>query len=278
MSRRIAHFFPDALSRSALVVLLLLVAIGLVGPFMAFLGDPRAVGVGPRLAAPAGEWPFGTDPLGRSLLPRAVEGIRLSFLLASTAVLITSVIGVALGLVAGYFRSFGDEIIARIADVLFSFPAILLAILISAMFVPGTPAAIATIVLITLPLMIRVVRAATLVLADRDFVQVTLIAGGSHRRVLVVHILPNIAGAVIIQAAYAVSIGMIVESGISFLGLGVQPPSASLGSLLREGTTYLTAAPWLVFVPGAILSLAILSVNLAADGLRDALDPRERRV
>lgn len=271
-------FRGDALSTFAAVVLVALIALGAMAAPLHLGGDPRAIGVGPRLAPPAASWPLGTDAFGRSTLPRVLQGIGATFLLATTAVLLTAVIAVVVGMIAGFVRGFPDEIIVRVADVLFSFPAILLAIMVSAILGPGKPAAVISIVLITMPLMLRVVRATTLVVAERDFVLASEVAGASLGRLLFVHILPNIAGAAAVQATYAVSVGMLVESALSFLGLGVQPPDASLGSLLREGNVYLVIAPWLVFAPGIILALTILSVNLVGDGLRDALDPREARL
>jgi peptide/nickel transport system permease protein len=167
-----------------------------------------------------------------------------------------------------------DEVIARAADALFSFPAIILAILISAIFRPGAPSAIAAVVLVTLPIIIRVVRAASLLISGRDYVVQAQIAGGSALHILLTHILPNITAAIIVQAAYSISFGMIVESGVSFLGLGVQPPETSLGSLLLEGRPYLSVAPWLVLIPSVVLAFTILSINLVGDGLRASFDRR----
>jgi peptide/nickel transport system permease protein len=208
------------------------------------------------------------------VLARTVAGIQQSVLLASGAVLVSIFIGTVLGMSAGYFRGLVDEVIARAADALFSFPAIVLAILISALFRPGAQSAIAAVVLVTLPIVIRVVRAETLTMAGRDYVTQSRIAGASATHVLLVHILPNVTGAIIVQAAYSISFGMIIESAISFLGLGVQPPGASLGSLLFEGRPYLPVAPWLVLIPSIVLALTIFSINLVGDGLRARLDRR----
>jgi peptide/nickel transport system permease protein len=131
-----------------------------------------------------------------------------------------------------------------------------------------------SIVLICSPQMVRVVRAASLNVVHRDFVTAARVGGASTPRVLLIHVLPNIAGTAIVQATYALSVGMLIESGLSFLGLGLQPPQASLGSLVHEGAVYLPIAPWLVLIPGAVLAAVIMSVNLVGDGLRDALDVR----
>lgn len=269
--------FPgDALSRAAVITLLILILLGTIAPLLP-IGDPEEIGVGPRLGAPAMAWPLGTDSLGRSLLPRVLEGVRLTFLLSTIAVLIAAVVGAGIGMLAASLHRAADETISRLADVLFSFPPVLLGLLATAIIGPGATSAAGAIILITLPSMIRIVRAAALDVAGRDFVTVAEIVGASLARKLVIHILPNVAGVIAVQTAYSISLGMLVESALSFLGLGVQPPYASLGSLLREGSKYITIAPWLVFGPGAVLALAILSVNLVGDGLRTLVDPLEPR-
>ena len=170
-----------------------------------------------------------------------------------------------------------DGVIARLTDVLFAFPPIILGLLVVSLAGPGTLSVITVITAATLPLFIRTVRSVALSVAAREFVTAAEVAGASRLRVMMVHLLPNIAGAAVVQLTYALSIGMLIESGLSFLGLGSQPPHPSLGSLLQLGATYLSIAPWLVFPSGIVLALAILSVNLVGDGLRDALDPIETR-
>ena len=255
-------------------MLVLLVLAGLLAPLLP-IGDPEAIGAGLRLSPPGGGFPLGTDNLGRPMLARIFEGILLTFIVSTVAVLIASVVGALLGMIAAYTHRAVDETVSRIADMLFSFPPVLLGLLITAILSPGIHSAVAAIVLITLPAMVRVVRAATLDIARRDFVVVAEVAGASFGRRLFLHLLPNAAGVVAVQTAYSISLGMLIESALSFLGLGVQPPSASLGSLLREGATYLDVAPWLAFGPGAFLAAAILSVNLFGDGLRAMVDPLE---
>jgi peptide/nickel transport system permease protein len=269
-------FKGDGLTRAGVVVLVALVVIGLLGRVFGLGGDPTAF-VGPRLAAPSSDYPFGTDSLGRSMLPRVIEGIGTTFVLSTGAVLITIVVGVVVGLLAAYRGGFSDEVVVRVADILFSFPAVLLAILVAAIRGPGVSSAMAAVVLVTLPLMVRVVRSATRTVARRDFVVSAEISGASTRRIVVTQLLPNISGPVVVQATYAISVAMLVESAVSFLGLGVQPPAASLGSLMQEGSFYLTVAPWLTVFPGIVLALAILSVNLLGDGLRDRFEPRPVR-
>lgn len=271
--RRRLPFAEDVLSRVGAILLLFFVLLGTFGRWLP-LGDPAAVSAGPRLAAPSAQWPAGTDSLGRSVLPRLVEGIRTTFLLAAIAVVLTALVSVMLGMVAAYYKGPIGEVITRGADVMFAFPSLLLAILMVAIVGPGATGAIISIVLICSPLMVRVVRAASLTVVGRDYVTASQVGGASTGRVLLVHVLPNVAGPAVVQATYALSVAMLIESGLSFLGLGLQPPQASLGSLVHEGAVYLPIAPWLVLIPGVLLAMAIMAVNLVGDGLRDVFDVR----
>lgn len=265
----------DRLAQIALVVLVGLLVISILGLFLPFL-DPRS-SVGPRLEAPSLQYWFGTDNLGRSLLPRVVEGIRTTFLISLAAVLASTVLATLIGMTSAVLGGIVDQIVVRAADAFFAFPAVLLAILIATIIGAGPTAAAVAIVIITLPLMVRVVRGAALTVTDRDFITSSYVGGASTTRLVLRHIVPNVAGVVVVQATYAASVAMLTEGAMSFLGFGVLPPSASLGSLVQEGSVYLTVAPWLALIPGIVLALAILSVNLVGDGLRDHLDPRSER-
>jgi peptide/nickel transport system permease protein len=252
-------------------MLVMILGAGLLGVLTDVFGDPAAF-VSAPLHPPKGSILLGSDNLGRSVLARTVAGIQQSILLATSAVMLSLLIGTMLGMLAGYFRGIVEEVIMRAADTLYSFPAIVMAILISALVRPGASSAIAAVVLVTLPIITRMVRAATLAVAVREYVIQSKVMGAGHLHILLAHILPGILGVIVVQAAYSISFGMIIESGISFLGLGVQPPNASLGSLVYEGRPYMTLAPWLVFVPGTVLLLTILSINLVGDGLRRVVD------
>ncbi len=262
----------DRPAQAAAIVLLVFILLSMAGPWLP-IGDSEDIGAGPRLEPPSWEFPMGTDELGRSFLPRVVEGIRTTFFLSTLAVLVTAAASTAIGMIAAYRGGLLDIAIIRAADVLFSFPAIVLGLLISALLGAGMFPAMVVISIATLPLLVRVARAVSLGIAGREFVVVAEVAGASMARILFVHVLPNIAGAIIVQLTYAISVGMLIESGISFLGLGSQSPHASLGSLLRLGTAYLSAAPWLALTSGVVLSLIITSINLLGDGLSDMLEP-----
>jgi peptide/nickel transport system permease protein len=266
-------FRGDVLSRIALLLLTLLVLVAMFGPLLP-LGSPHEVNVGPRLAAPSADWLAGTDSLGRSVLPRLAQGLRTTFLLAGAAILLTAAISVILGMVAAYYSGVVGELITRTADVFFAFPVILLGLLVVTISGPGATGAVISIALICSPMMVRVVRAASLSVVNRDFITAARVGGARPARILFIHVLPNIAGPAIVQGTYVLSVGMLLESALSFLGLGIQPPDASLGSLVHEGAIYLSLAPWLALIPGVLLVLVIMSVNLLGDGLRDKFDVR----
>lgn len=279
--RRIANHWlnfnnSDRLAGVASLALLGLVSIALLAPVLP-LDPPDQIAAYPRLSPPSAELLFGSDNLGRNMLSRILQGIQVTIILSSTAVLCSAIVGIAIGLISAYSAKLLDEIISRISDIIFSFPAVLMGLLITAIVGPGELAAISAIILVTLPPMVRVVRAAAMEITGADFVTIARLIGASPARQLLVHILPNIAVPVVTQVAYSISVGMLVESALSFLGLGSQPPEASLGSLLREGSVYITVSPWLVFGPAIFLVIAIWSVNLIGEGLRVFFDPVRAR-
>ncbi|MDE2453053.1 MAG: ABC transporter permease [Burkholderiales bacterium] len=265
----------ERLTRWAVVVLLILLAASLLAPVLP-IGRPDQIGYGTRLSPPSWLAPFGCDQLGRPVLARVLQGIQTTFLLSTVAVLVAGALGALVAMATTYGHPTADEVASRGADILFSFPPILLGILVVAVIAPGMLSAMVVIAFITFPTMLRVIRAATLSVMKRDFVVVAEIVGVSFPRRLLVHILPNVVEAFTVQIIYSISVGMIVESGLSFLGIGVQPPLASLGSLLRDGLPYIEVAPWLTLGPGLTLAAAIMAVNLLGDGLRRVVDPASR--
>jgi peptide/nickel transport system permease protein len=266
----------DRLTLAAFGLAVVLVLAGLAGRLSLF-GDPRRIQRLGRLRPPSSQAVFGTDELGRSMLPRVAEAIGNTLVLALAAVALGTLLAMVLAIPAGYLKGPLDRVVVASADILFSFPALLFAILIAAVLGPGRPAAVAAIILVTLPRMVRVFRQAVTVVAERDFVVSAEISGVPAWRIMVTHIVPNIAGPIVVQGTFAVSVAMLVESGLSFLGLGVQPPSASLGSLVSSGLDALALDPWLVFIPSVVLTAAIVAVNLVGDGLRDLFEPQEMR-
>jgi peptide/nickel transport system permease protein len=270
--RYLASF--DALTRVAMWVLGILLISAVLGRLVGLGGSPTEI-VGPRLAPPSPAYIAGTDSLGRSLLPRLLEGITTTLLLSVIAVVLTAMIATVCGIIAGYRGGRTWGMIMRIGDILYAFPAIVLAILVAAVIGPGSMAALASIVLVTVPLMTRMVGQAARSVAQRDFITAAVISGVSTPRVLVRHVLRNVSGTIAVQGTYALSVAILLEGGLSFLGFGVQLPGSSLGLLVQEGAFYMVRAPWLILFPGLILVIAILAINLIGDSLRNRFEPRQ---
>lgn len=276
LRRALAMSSFDILFRIAVWTLAAFITATLLGHLLGVGGNPGTI-VGDRLAPPGGSQPLGTDSLGRSLLPRLLQGVGTTLLLSSLAVLCAAAISTALGVLAGYRGGRTAEFIHRLSDVLYSFPSIVLAVLVSAVIGPGRLSALASIVLVTVPLMTRMVGTAARSVSRREFVTAARISGVPARTIMRRHILANVSGTIAVQGTYALSIGILVEGGLGFLGHGVQLPDASLGLLIQEGSLYLVNAPWLIAGPGVVLVAAIVSINLIGDSMRDRFEPRETR-
>jgi len=255
--------------------LLLALAVALLGPYLG-AGDPEAIHPTASFAAPSAEYLMGGDYLGRSVLSRLVSGLRISLGLAVSSALLAAALGTILGLIAGYFGGVVDEIVMRFADVLFAFPVILLGLLAAMVLQPGIPGVVVTIVVATIPIFCRVARGPTLAVRATEYTVSARVIGATSARILFRYILPNVSTPLLVQLAFTLSGALIAEGALSFLGLGVQPPTPSLGSLLRDGKTYMEIAPWTMLFPGLTLALAILAVNLLGDELQAFTDPRLR--
>jgi peptide/nickel transport system permease protein len=220
--------------------------------------------------------PLGTDNLGRDVLARIIWGSRISAIVGLSVVAIGASIGVTAGLLAGYRRGWIDAVVARITDVQLAFPLVLLAVAIVAVVGPGLWTVIAAIGLTSWVQYVRVVRAEAMSLREREFVAAAEAAGASPARVLGRHLLPNVASAAIVLGTFEIARAIVLESSLSFLGLGVPPSTPSWGGMLADGRQYLDTAWWIALFPGLAIMIAVMGVNLLGDGLRDALDPAAR--
>ena len=263
---------PPALAGAAVVLLYLLLALG--APWIA-PADPLRTDWGQIRKAPSAAHPFGTDDLGRDILSRVVYGTRISMQAGVFSIFLAMAIGVPAGLVAGFYRGAFDQMIMRLTDAWLSFPFLILAIGLVTILGPSLTNATVAIGVGATPTYIRLTRGLVLSTREEDFVQAARALGADDLRVMSRHVLPNIASALLVQATVSIPGAIIAEAILSFLGLGVQPPSPSWGTMLNAAQQFLETAPWMAWWPGlAIFSLA-LSFNLAGDGLRDWLDPKD---
>jgi peptide/nickel transport system permease protein len=254
----------------AFVVALAVLAV--VGPAVA-PHDPDADDFD-LFAAPSLDHPFGTDSFGRDLLSRMIVGTRVSFSIGIAAAAAAMVVGVLLGILAGYYGGWVDSLISRFIDLLWAFPVIILTVGMVAVFGAGARNVVIAIALAYLDDFARVVRAEVLSLREEDFVVAARSAGASDRRIMFRHVLPNTAAPIIVQATFAVGLGILAESGLSFLGLGVNPTTPTWGLALNEGRDFVEQAWWISTFPGLAIVFTVLGLNLFGDGLRDALDVR----
>jgi peptide/nickel transport system permease protein len=236
--------------------------------------DPTALSIVDKLQpASARHW-LGTDQLGRDLLSMLLAGARSTLGVALLAVLLGLIPGVLLGLWAAARGGWLDELLMRGNDLLFAFPALLLAILLSAVFGPGVLNAVLAIGIFNVPVFARVTRGGALPLWQREFIQAARVAGKGDLRISLEHVLPNLRGLLIVQATLQFSLGIVAEASLSYVGLGNQPPLPSWGRMLNEAQTLTALAPGLAFYPGLVIALAVLGLNLLGDGLRDRFDPK----
>jgi peptide/nickel transport system permease protein len=238
--------------------------------------NPLEMSIAGRLEAPSGAHPFGTDQYGRDLLSRVMAGAATSIVVGVIAVTIGAGIGVLFGSLGGYRGGWLDEGLMRFVDAVQGFPAILSAVLVTAVFHPGVVISMVAIGVAFIPPFARLARGSVLELRDREFVLAARALGASDRRQLVRHIFPNTLPPLIIQATTSFPVAILAEAGLSYLGLGTQPPQPSWGVMLKDAQSFLAISPWFAIFPGAAIALTVLGLNLLGDGLRDLLDPKTR--
>jgi len=258
-------------------VIALLVVMGIAGPWIAPY-DPLDQDLAQSLHGPSWAHWFGTDSFGRDILSRVLYGARISLLVGVASQGIAFSLGVAMGLVSGYYGGKVDALIMRLADVTLAFPTLLLLIAITAAFQPGLTVVFVAIGIVGWAGLARLVRSQTLVVRELDFVQAARALGMSDLRLLARHVLPNTLAPAIIAVTLGMAGAILLEAALSFIGLGAQPPTPSWGSMISDGRDFLRTAPWISLFPGLAIGLVVLGFNLFGDGLRDAMDPRLRGV
>ena len=254
-------------------IILLIVVTAILAPLVA-THSPTAQSISDRYLAPSSEHYLGTDELGRDIFSRIIYGTRISIQIAIISVGISLVIGVILGGLAGYFGRWVDQVIMRMIDIMMAFPSILLAIALVAVLGPGLKNAMIAVGIVGIPQFARIVRSTVMSVKETEYIEAARAIGAKHGRILFRHVLPNSLAPIIVQASLGMGTAILDAAGLSFLGLGAQPPSPEWGAMLSDGRAALQTAPWVVAFPGLAIFLFVLGFNLFGDGLRDALDPR----
>ncbi len=280
------RLMTNRLAILSLFGLITLVLLAIFGPLIysksSTIPDYKAIN-----AQPSAQHLFGTDNLGRDTLARVLYGLRVSLIVALYVEILNVGLGMVLGLMAGYFGGIIDVVVSRLADMLFAFPGLLLAILVAAAFGPAVSEQFGgigrlllvagSLSLVSWPLMARFVRSQTLVIREQDYVMAARSLGSGHGRIILRHILPNVIGLIVVSSTLDIASVVVNEAVLSLLGLGIQPPDPSIGKMITEATPYLEANALQVFFPSAILMLIVLTVSFLGDGLRDAFDPQSLR-
>jgi peptide/nickel transport system permease protein len=268
-------FNQNKTSWVGLVLLLIMVAVALLAPVLAPY-NPVEQHILERLQSPSSKYLLGTDQYGRDILSRVIWGARISLVIGFSSIFLGLVIGGAIGLIAGYKGGATDNIIMRIMDVFMSFPTLIMGLLVVAVLGASLVNLIVAIALTVVPRFARIARAPTVAVKQRDFVEASRAMGFSDLRIMVVHILPNIMGEIMVMASLWIATAVRIEASLSFIGLGVKPPTATWGGMIREGFGFILDAPWLSIYPGAVILITVFAFNMLGDGLRDAIDPKLR--
>ena len=261
---------------AGLIIVTILALVGILAPVIAPF-DPTEIHARDGLQPPSATYWLGTDNLGRDIFSRIVYAARTSLLVALGSVLVAGVIGVPLGLLTGFLGGALDSVVMRVLDAILAFPVVLLAILVVATLGTEPINLVLTIGFVFVPYFTRLVRAQVLSLREREFVEASRASGGTDGHIMARVILPNVTSPVVVQASLTMSLAVLIEAALSFLGLGVQEPTPAWGSMLQQSQLYMKQAPWYVLAPGICIFLAVLAFNLLGDGLRDYLDAGSRR-
>ena len=272
-NRRLQAFSRNKASVVSLIFILVVIFSAIFAPLIAPF-DPVSQNLLYKNKAPSVNHIMGTDKFGRDQLSRILYGARVALIIGFTSIMISATLGTFIGILAGYKRGKIDSVIGKFVDVAMSFPSLLLGIMVVATFGSGFYKVIIAVAFASVPRFIRIGRAATLSIRDLDFIVAAKSVGASDLRILILYIFPNIVDSIVVMGTVWMGIALRVESSLSFLGLGVQPPNAGWGLMLRDGMDQLSFAPHLTLFPGISIFLTILAFNMVGDGLRDALDPK----
>lgn len=275
-SRILRRLFRTPAGVIGMAILVVFVLVALLGPTLVGT-DPKQQNLRNRLLPPSADHPFGTDHLGRDVMARVVSGARISLQVGVLVLGVAVSIGVSLGALAGYAGGWVDELIMRITDIFLSFPSVVLAMTIAAVLGKNIYNAMLAVGLVWWPWYARLVRGQILSLKNADFVQAAQSQGLSPWRIIWHHLLPNTMSTIIVQASLDVGYAILTTAGLSFIGLGAQPPTPEWGAMVAEGRQYLTTNWWVPMLPGLAIFFTVMGVNLFGDALRDAMDPRSIR-
>jgi peptide/nickel transport system permease protein len=271
----LSALFDSRVTIGAVGFIILVLVLAAVGEIIAPYGA-NEINVMNQLQPPSLTHLFGTDDLGRDVFSRVIIAARPSVVVSIVSVALALVAGVGIGLVSGFFGGWVDVTGMRMMDVVFSFPVMLLALAIVAMLGPGIVPAMLAIAVVYTPFFARITRASVLTVREETYIKAARSIGASNARILRLHVLPNIMAAIIVQTSLSLAFAILTEAALSFLGLGVQPPTPSWGRMLFDGRGFVTQAWWMAVFPGAAIFLTVLALNLVGDAMRDALDPRQR--
>jgi peptide/nickel transport system permease protein len=271
----VRRLLRDKAAVGGVIVILALIVVALFAPALAPL-DPTDQSFIHKFEAPNATHWLGTDEFGRDTLSRMIYGTRIALWVGLAPVVVALIAGVAAGLAAGYYGRHIDQVIMRVVDVLLAFPWLLLAIGIMAILGPGINNVIIAVAIIYVPAFARIVRASVLAIKEREYIEAARAIGQPDLRIMTRHILPNAGAPIIVQATLSIGQAIIYAAGLSFIGLGTQPPDADWGVMLKSGHEFLRDSPWMGVFPGLAILVTVLAFNLFGDGLRDALDPRIR--
>nr|WP_235817585.1 MULTISPECIES: ABC transporter permease [Gracilibacillus] len=278
--RSLKEFYKKLIkNKSALVggyFIIFLVLVALIGPFLTSM-EPDTVDYGAKFVGPSADHWFGTDQHGRDIFTRVIHGVGITMFIGFVATVLGGFVGTIIGVISGYYGGKVDAVIMRLMDILLAFPGILLALALVSIFEPSRTNVIYAIAIFAIPTFSRIVRGSTLANKNLEYVDAMKALGASDLRIIGKHILPNILSPIIVQASLFIASAVLTASGLSFLGMGEQPPSPELGALLSDGRDYMWDAGHIALFPGLVIMLIVLAFNILGDGLRDALDPKSNK-